>query len=156
MKHLLSLVLCVAALVIAAPTVFGQTGPIGTGTGPKAQTVQTPGTFAGSTWSGSENLGGFGKLTFVFKDAKKAIMVDAKSTVEGSYEVKGQNITIRFGNCVYNGTINGNVLSGTAQYTSQNSPTWAWNVAMQGSAAPSMPAMPSGPTGPTGPIGNGQ
>jgi hypothetical protein len=160
MKHLFSLSLCVATLVAAASTALGQTGPVGNGTsaGPKGPIAQSPSSLAGSTWSGSENLGGFGKLTFVFKDQQNAIMVDAKATVGGTYVVNGSNVTIRFKNCVYTGTLNGNVLTGSAQYTEGQGSnfTWTWNVAMQGAAAPAMPGTqtgPSGPTGPTGPTG---
>jgi hypothetical protein len=71
-----------------------------------------------TTWSGSETLQGFGYLKFEFRPNSVAIMTDAtsavKGTVPGKWTRSGSEVTITFRNCTYRGTINGAVLSGTA------------------------------------------
>lgn len=74
---------------------------------------------AGTSWSGSESLSGFGKLTFQFDFDGKAVMIDAKSLVNGTWTQVDNQVTITFQNCVYQGSIQGQVLSGNARYTSQ-------------------------------------
>jgi hypothetical protein len=67
-----------------------------------------------TTWRGTENLPGFGPLVFEFKKDNVAIMKDAKANVRGSWTQNGKEVTIRFTNCEYRGTINGRTMSGTA------------------------------------------
>jgi hypothetical protein len=76
------------------------------------------GDITGTTWSGTETLQGFGYLKFEFRPNSVAIMTDAtsavKGTVPGKWTRSGSEVTITFRNCTYRGTINGAVLSGTA------------------------------------------
>jgi hypothetical protein len=83
---------------------------------------------ANSTWAGTENLAGFGGLTFVFRENGRATMTDASTTGNGSWSQTGRSVTIRFKNCVYSGEINGAVLQGTAQYTEGAPQTWSFRV----------------------------
>ena len=64
-------------------------------------------------------------------------MIDAQTQVQGSYSQTGPSVRIQFGNCVYEGTIQGNVLSGTARFTTgQSSGTgWAFSVQLQTSTS---------------------
>jgi hypothetical protein len=147
----------VATFVLGACTVLGQTGPVsgpqggspvvGPQTGILPTAVKT---MAGTQWNGSENLQNWGKLCFVFEDAQKATMIDAHSKIGGTYSQNGSNVSIQFKDCVYTGTIQGNVLAGNAQFTSgQNTGvTWTFSVQLQGSQNSGTPAA-NGPT--TGP-----
>jgi hypothetical protein len=77
------------------------------------------------TWTGTENLQGFGKITFQLMPNGKAIMVDAQNTVPGSWVANGNQVTINLGKyATYQGTILGNTFSG--QGISATS-TWAFN-----------------------------
>ncbi len=79
-----------------------------------------------TTWNGSENLGGYGKLSFQFKANGQAVMIDAKNTIPGTYTVNGNQVTIALpGAAVYQGTVNGNVFSGTGK---DNTRTWTFSV----------------------------
>ena len=70
---------------------------------------------AGTNWSGSDTLPGFGKLSFRFLSNIQVVMIDAKETARGSFVHTGNNVTLTFGGgIIYNGRINGNVMSGTA------------------------------------------
>jgi len=84
-----------------------------------------------TTWAGSEDLAGFGKLTFIFQGNGSAVMVDARSTVTGSWSQNGRTVEIRFANCVYVGTINGTLLSGSAVYTSGPNQGLQWSFVVQ-------------------------
>lgn len=74
-----------------------------------------------TTWHGTENLPGFGPLTFEFKKGNVVIMTDAavalKGPVTGTWTRARSNVTLRFANCEYRGVISGNVMTGTAQFT---------------------------------------
>lgn len=83
---------------------------------------------AKGTWVGTENLAGFGALTFVLGENGEMTMVDAKSTDRGTWTQTGRTVTIRFRNCVYSGEIDGMVLQGTAQYTEGAQQTWSFRV----------------------------
>jgi len=81
---------------------------------------------AGTTWTGSENLNGYGKLTFKFLANGKAVMIDSQSTVQGSYTMTGNQVTIQLpGVAVYQGTINGDAFTGTGK---DDTRTWSFNV----------------------------
>lgn len=88
---------------------------------------------AGTEWNGSESLDQYGKLTFRFTTADEVVMIDAHSQISGSYTQDGAAVRITFGDCVYEGSINGNVLSGTARFTAGNNTgvTWTFNVTLQ-------------------------
>ena len=51
---------------------------------------------ADTTWSGKEDLPGFGKLTFQFFGGGKAVMIDAKSSSEGAYTVNEDEVVLTF------------------------------------------------------------
>ncbi len=95
-------------------------------------------TVAGTTWSGTENLSGFGKLAFRFEPDGKAVMIDAQSTVNGSWAQKGDEVTITFKNCVYIGAIQGQTMTGNARYTVDSNTSWTFSLT-RGSAAPPAP-----------------
>lgn len=87
-------------------------------------------------FAGRESLPGFGNLSFSMYSNGRAVMVDAKSTTEGIWRQQGNQVTLSFvnGSIVYTGTLNGNVISGTA--TSPNSrqqarQSWQWTVQQQ-------------------------
>ncbi len=75
---------------------------------------------AGTTWKGTENLGGFAALTFQFQANGQALMIDAQRTVQGTYVVNGNQVTINLGQyATYTGTLNGNAFTGTGQSAKQ-------------------------------------
>jgi hypothetical protein len=88
---------------------------------------------AGSTWSGTENLPGFGKLTFVFRANGSATMIDTKGETAGNWTQNGNDVTVNFNGCVYQGRINGQSLAGSGRITSGNQAgqTWTFQVALQ-------------------------
>jgi hypothetical protein len=83
---------------------------------------------AGTTWSGSEQLGGYGKLTFVMQPDGKAIMYDAKSTVPGTWTQNGHQVTLTFAKvqATYHGTVYGTTMSG--QGIGSNGGSWDFTV----------------------------
>ncbi len=89
---------------------------------------------AGTTWIGTESLKGFGALTMQFEPDGKAIMIDAKSTVNGQWTQVGHRVTITFQNCVYVGDVMGQTLSGNANYTNGEG---AWTFSLTQRKAPS-------------------
>jgi hypothetical protein len=94
----------------------------------------TPASLADTTWTGSEALDGFGKLTFQLHADGTAVMIDAKSTVKGRWAQQGQRVVIQFQNCVYAGQLNGQRLSGSAQFVENGRPhgrAWAFAVVRQ-------------------------
>jgi hypothetical protein len=96
---------------------------------PRPKMTQGAKPLAGSTFSGGETLAGYGKLKFhLGRDAKHtAVMYDTDGVVRGTWEQSGSQITLRFynGTVIYRGSLNGNVLSGTASNGRQN---WTWKV----------------------------
>lgn len=99
---------------------------------------------AGTTWDGSESLGGFGKLTFQFHADGKAIMIDTKSTVAGKWSRDGNRVTIAFQNCVYEGTLQEKTLSGNARETPGDR-QWTFSVTRSAAGiAPPRPATVAG------------
>lgn len=81
-------------------------------------------------WTGSEALANYGKIAFHFYASGRVVMIDAKSSAEGTWLQQGQDITLRFfgGRVVYSGTLNGNALAGTAR---NEKTSWSWNVQAQ-------------------------
>jgi len=98
-------------------------------------TYQTPANAAARPmqWTGSENLSGFGNLTFQLFSGGRAVMFDTAGTTEGTWQQNGQQIVLRFhgGRVVYSGTVSGSVLSGTAQ---NERTSWSFSVALQNPA----------------------
>jgi S1-C subfamily serine protease len=112
----------------------GPIGPPGMPNQPFLPQPNQKSNLRGTTWDGSETLPGFGKLRFQFVTDIQAIMVDAKETLRGSYIHTGNNVTITFGGgVVYNGTINGNSMSGGATNGQTN---WNWSVTRGGGGGP--------------------
>jgi hypothetical protein len=98
----------------------------------KARPTGTP-----TRWSGEETLPGYGKLSFAMYPNGRAVMVDARGTMDGIWRQQGNTFTLAFsnGSVVYTGTLNGNVLSGTATSPSPRQEamrTWNWTVRQQG------------------------
>jgi hypothetical protein len=131
----LKLVAALAVLFVGASLAVAQTGA---GSNPPSQKLTGPTALPGSEWTGEENLQGFGKLTFRFLDEEKVLMIDAQSQVQGSYTLNGQSVQIQFRNCVYEGTIQDNVLSGSARFTQgqSNGVSWTFSVQFQSTTAP--------------------
>jgi hypothetical protein len=98
---------------------------------PRIPGEPVPATLAGSSFSGSESLNGYGSLTFKFLDGQRVIMSDARETVQGRWEKAGGNtVYLYFYNdkCIYRGSLTGNLLQGTAR--SPNA-FWSWSVRLQ-------------------------
>ncbi len=101
---------------------------------------------AGSVWSGTESLAGFGKLSFQFDADGKATMFDAKAKVFGKWSQAGNAVTISFTNCVYQGTLQGKSLTGMARYTTGEA-NWTFTLSYEGTApAPQPQVNPVPPT----------
>jgi hypothetical protein len=115
----------------AAPANNG--GPAPAATPAPAPAPQAVVSVAGSTWSGTENLPGFGKLTFVFRANGSATMIDTKGETAGNWTQNGNDVTINFNGCVYQGRVNGQNLAGSGRITSGNQAgqTWTFQLAMQ-------------------------
>jgi hypothetical protein len=85
----------------------------------------------GTTWSGSESLSGYGRLTFEFYGGGRAVMIDTSGRTSGSWSRSGNSVTLRFHQTVvYRGTIRGTVLSGSG--SSKNRSNWSWSVTREG------------------------
>src|SRR5262249_13650144 len=125
----------------AAPAANANPGPGSPGPGNAGQmpgnagqVPQQPGavnanSIAGTTWTGNENLPGFGKLTFVFRAGGAVTMIDAKGETPGSWTQNGGQVTITFDGCVYQGRINGQTLSGSGRLAQGQ--TWTFQVTLQ-------------------------
>jgi hypothetical protein len=113
----------------AAPAANGGPAPAAT----PAQAPAQQANLAGSTWTGSETLPGFGKLTFAFRAGGAATMIDAKGEAQGTWTQNASEVTINFQGCVYQGRINGQTLSGSGRITAgaQTGQTWSFQVALQ-------------------------
>jgi hypothetical protein len=83
---------------------------------------------AASKWVGTENLPGFGRLSFLFVDPVKVTMIDAKETSHGTWRIDESNkVVLSFynGQTEYVGTIQGKEMKGTA---TNGKITWDWQV----------------------------
>jgi tetratricopeptide (TPR) repeat protein len=78
---------------------------------------------AGSKWSGREILNGFGKLAFELQTDGKAIMTDAKNTINGTWTNQDRKVTLTFSDCIYDAVVDGPTLYGTGQFTEKGQPT---------------------------------
>jgi hypothetical protein len=86
------------------------------------KTVSLPGT----TWTGSENLQGFGTLKFQFQANGQVKMINAKNTAIGTYTVVGNQMTIQLPEiATYTGTVNGSTYSGQGK---AGQVTWSFSV----------------------------
>jgi hypothetical protein len=100
----------------------GNTGSVGS-TGSTSSSVT-----AGMVYSGSENLQGYGKLSFTFQSGGKVIMHDAKSSVTGTWAQSGSQITLNFAQvgATYHAGLSGNQMFGYAVDTKGQA--WSFNV----------------------------
>lgn len=88
-------------------------------------------------WVGSETLAGYGKLAFSLYSNGRAVMIDAKDSMDGIWQRQNDRITLSFANgaIIYSGTLRGTTIAGTASSPSprQNErKTWSWTVQRQG------------------------
>ena len=92
------------------------------------------------TWTGSESLQGFGRLSFELHNGGRAVMHDAAGTTQGVWQQSGNQITLQFdnGRIVYTGMMQGNTILGTARNdrTSWNFSVTAGNIAPQPAPQP--------------------
>ena len=83
-----------------------------------------------ATASGGENLQGYGALSFRFNAGGAATMYDSDGASSGRWQRNGNQVTLHFynGKVVYQGTIQGDQISGSASNGARN---WEWNVRIQ-------------------------
>jgi hypothetical protein len=91
---------------------------------PAAPPAPAPG-LANTTWVGSEE--GFGRLEFRFQPTGQVTMIDTTGSHPGTYSLQGNAVTLTFfnGEVVYNGTLNGQAITGSAHNTKK---TWSFSV----------------------------
>jgi hypothetical protein len=111
----------------------GNGGPAPAGTPAQAPPQPAANDITGSTWTGTENLPGYGKLTFEFGANGAATMIDTKGETPGTWTQSGSEVTIRFDGCVYQGRNNGQTLSGSGRLTGgpHQGQTWSFQVSLQ-------------------------
>ena len=112
-------------------TPLAHTGTIVAAAPKKARPKEVP-----LRWEGTETLAGYGKLEFAMYPSGRAVMVDAKNTMEGIWRQQDGQYTLSFGNgsIVYTGTLADGVISGTATSPSprqQKMRQWNWTVEQQ-------------------------
>jgi hypothetical protein len=104
---------------------------------------------ANTVWSGSENLSGYGQLSFEFLPNGKVLMSDAltpkRGKVNGTYVQQGAQVTVQFKDAVYVGTINGQGMSGSAKMGNQS---WAFSLSRGNVPAVGAPVPPPPPSAP--------
>ncbi len=81
-----------------------------------------------TTWVGSENLANYGRLEFRFQANGQVTMIDAVGNHPGTYVVQGNRVTLTFGGVNYNGTLNGNTISGYAYNVGNAQQKWNFSV----------------------------
>ena len=81
----------------------------------------------GTTWGGKETLPGYGPLSFRFMGNGQVTMTDKDGVQQGKYMQQGAAIALQFvnGSVIYNGSINGQTMQGTASNGKNN---WSWNL----------------------------
>lgn len=117
---------------VGAAPLTGNTGPIGNPAPVNVSPVNVAPvntgaiSLANTVWKGTEQLQGFGALEFRFFADGKAVMVDAQSTVNGTYAIQGNMVAISLpGVATYTGTINGNTFTGQGK---DDKGTWGFSV----------------------------
>lgn len=80
-----------------------------------------------TSWFGQEQLEGYGRLEFFLRGNGVATMVDAEGSTRGTYQHQGNRVILTFhnGGVVYEGTIQGNTLSGRGRTAQGN---WTFSV----------------------------
>ena len=62
----------------------------------------------------------------------KVRMIDAtRRPVDGDFAIQGNRVVFAFGNCVYDGTLNNDVLTGTGRFTSGPNAGQTWNFSVR-------------------------
>lgn len=86
----------------------------------------TPNTNTARVLDGSENLSGYGKLSFDLLPNGRAVMHDTQGATEGTWFQQGGRITLRFfnGRVTYRGLSQNGQINGTA---SNERSTWSWS-----------------------------
>lgn len=81
-------------------------------------------------WIGNETLPGYGGLSFHMYPGGKAYIIDAKESMEGTWEQNGKQISLKFSNgqVSYTGTVNEATLVGTAENLKAS---WSFSVRLQ-------------------------
>jgi hypothetical protein len=96
---------------------------------PSGSTGSTTTTKGGDpVYTGTENLKGYGKLSFTLQSGGKVVMHDAKQTVHGTWSKSGNQVTLSFPQvgATYHGTMNGFQISGHA--TDTKGQNWTFSV----------------------------
>jgi hypothetical protein len=106
-----------------------------------------------TVWAGAEDFTGKATVLGFGFDADGTVgMIDQSNAnnnqpaVKGNWSQNGSQVTIRFTNCVYVGQINGNEMTGRAQWTSGPSQGRTWNFSLrltQGGATPAPTPAPA-------------
>jgi len=87
--------------------------------------------YAGREYNGQEQLNNFGKLTFRFAADGTVTMVDARSEIRGTYVYDVANVTIRFVDCEYVGSVQrDDSIRGAARFTNNNPNNQPWSFAV--------------------------
>jgi Uncharacterized protein conserved in bacteria (DUF2135) len=101
----------------------------GSGQGPSATNTGNSSPIAAlrGTWSGKEELQGYGALTFEFEPGGVCFTADKLSRQQGTWKRVDDNVTLTFynGYVVYRGSVFGRTISGTA---SNEKNSWRWSV----------------------------
>lgn len=107
----------------------GKGFPGGQNPGANLPPQNNPNALAGSTWSGSETLAGYGRLAFAFQGNGQVTMDDKDGKTPGSYVQTGNSVTLTFqGTIRYTGTVSGRDMSGSA---TNGKDRWTWTVKRQ-------------------------
>lgn len=94
--------------------------------------MAAPASVVNTAWAGTENaIKPGGQLAFVFQAGGKALMLDEntrpnepKTVIHGTFIQIGNQVEIRFKNCIYSGQIHDDLFSGTGRSTEGNPVTW--------------------------------
>jgi hypothetical protein len=119
------------SIVAWSPSISKDTPFAVTGT-PTTVAAKAP-TGNAKRWAGTESLAGYGKLSFALYPGGRAVMIDAKNTVEGTWQQTDNQVSLTFfdGSVVYSGTVNDSTMSGTATAPGARMDqrrSWTWSV----------------------------
>ncbi|MBI1830403.1 MAG: hypothetical protein HYR84_03020 [Planctomycetes bacterium] len=93
------------------------------------QSMTLPVRIAGTSWSGSEDLGGYGALRFTFSGSS-VTMYDTDGSHSGTWEQNGNSITMKFyqGGVVYTGRIRGQIVNYKSSFLKNNDDFYVFHV----------------------------
>jgi hypothetical protein len=104
----------------------------------QAQAQARVGGVANTVWLGTETAPGFDLVAFGLEGDGTAFMydvkrkaLDPKTYVKGSWTQNGDTVQIRFRDCVYTGRITGDILAGSAQFTSGSRAGEVWTFSVR-------------------------